>query len=108
MWKRSTPASPVRGRRATQVVRAEVERQATVAENRSRLLRSIEYAGVTVVREDVQVVAVLCACATIQNLKDHRGERHSVRIRILRGFRGDQPPAREQIHVLPAHRADLA
>ena len=60
-----------------------------------------------VVREDVPVVAVLGACATIENLEDHRGERHPVRVGVLRGFGGNQSPASDQIHIVPAHRTDV-
>jgi hypothetical protein len=98
----------VRRRGPSQVVRAEVERQAAVAEHGRGLLRTVGHAGGAVIGEDVALIAVLGLRTSLENLQHHRRERHPVRIGVLGGFRRDRPPPGDQIDILPPHRADLA
>ena len=68
---------------------------------------AVSHTGVTVVREHVSVVGVLRTCSSTQDFKDHRRERDSVRVVVLRDVAGNQPPASVQIHLPPLHLAHL-
>jgi hypothetical protein len=97
----------MRGCRPSQIMRTELERHTAIAQHCGSLFRPIDDAGRPMIREDVSLVAVLGGRA-LENLQHARCEGNPVRVGVLGRRRRNQPPAADQIDVVPTHGAELA